>query len=87
VPLLRGDRRVLYIGDYELRGPADQIEQNTRRYIEEHTRRTFAEGEWTKIALTEKQVHASPRLKRSKLASSVPRTPLRTFAKLARAIF
>jgi hypothetical protein len=65
VPLLKGNKRkVLYVGDYELRGPADQIEQNTKRYIEEHTGRTFGEGEWTKIALTEKQVNASPRLKR-----------------------
>ena len=64
VPLLMGDRRVLYIGDYELRGPADQIEQNTKRYIEEHTGRTFGDGEWTKIALTEKQVNASVRLQR-----------------------
>ena len=55
---------MLYIGDYELRGPADQIEQNTKRYIEEHTGRTFGPDEWTKIALTEKQVKASPRLKR-----------------------
>ena len=37
VPLLKNQRRVLYIGDYELRGPADQIEANTKRYIEEHT--------------------------------------------------
>jgi hypothetical protein len=64
VPLLRRKRRVLYIGDYELRGPADQIEQNTKRYIEEHTGRTFGENEWTKIALTEKQVKASKRLER-----------------------
>ena len=64
VPLLIGDRRVLYIGDYELRGPADQIEQNTKRYIEEHTGRTFGEGEWTKIALTDKQVKANVRLER-----------------------
>ena len=65
VPLLRGNnRRVLYISDHELRGPADQIEQNTKRYIEEHTGRTFGPGEWTKIALTEQQVKASPRLRR-----------------------
>jgi hypothetical protein len=65
VPLLKVSRRVLYIGDYELRGPADQIEQNTkRRYIEEHTGRTFESGEWTKIALTDEQVKANPRLKR-----------------------
>jgi hypothetical protein len=65
VPMLKGNkRRVLYIGDCELRGPADQIEANTKRYIEKHTGRTFGPGEWTKIALTEKQVNASPRLKR-----------------------
>jgi hypothetical protein len=63
-PLLHVDRRVLYIGDHELRGPADQIETNTRRYIEEHAERSFEPGEWTKIALTERQVKASPRLKR-----------------------
>jgi len=64
VPLLRYKRRVLYIGDYEMRGPADQIEGNTRRYIEQHTGRTFAEGEWTKVALTEQQVNDSKRLQR-----------------------
>lgn len=38
VPLLKGNKRkVLYVGDCELRGPADQIEQNTKRYIEKHT--------------------------------------------------
>jgi hypothetical protein len=64
VPLLRGNKRkVLYIGDCELRGPADQIEQNTRRYIEEHAGRIFGPGEWTKIALTEQQVNASARLR------------------------
>jgi hypothetical protein len=32
VPLLKGNkRRVLYVGDHELRGPADQIEANTKR--------------------------------------------------------
>jgi hypothetical protein len=64
VPRLRNNRRVLYVGDYELRGPADQIEQNTKRYIEQHTSRTFGPGEWTKIALTDEQVKANPRLKR-----------------------
>jgi hypothetical protein len=63
VPLLRGKRHVLYIGDYELRGPADQIEQNTKRYIEKHAGRIFEPGEWTKIALTDKQVKANPRLR------------------------
>jgi hypothetical protein len=65
VPLLKGNkRRVLYVGDHELRGPADQIEANTKRTIEKHTGRTFGPGEWIKIALTEKQVEASKRLQR-----------------------
>jgi hypothetical protein len=64
VPPLMQNRRVLYIGDHELRGPADQIEQNTKRYIEKHTGRTFGEDEWTKVALTEQQVDANARLKR-----------------------
>jgi hypothetical protein len=65
VPLLTGnDRKVLYVGDHELRGPADQIEANTRRYIEKHADRTFDDKTWIKIALTEKQVKARPRLKR-----------------------
>jgi hypothetical protein len=62
VPLLTGKRRVLYVGDHELRGPAEQIEQNTKRYIEEHTGRVFGPGEWVKIALTEEQVRRSARL-------------------------
>ena len=63
VPLLAGNqRRVLYIGDFELRGPADQIEANTRRYIEEHPGRVFDTETWTKIALTQEQVEADPRL-------------------------
>lgn len=64
-PELTDNRRVLYVGDCELRGPADQIEQNTKGYIEEHTGgRTFGPGEWTKVALTEHQVNASARLRR-----------------------
>ena len=43
VPKLMGTRQVLYVGDFELRGPADQIEANTKRYIEEHTGRTFGD--------------------------------------------
>src|SRR5207247_6425365 len=64
VPLLRGNQReVLYIGDHELRGPADQIEANTRRYLEEHAGRRFMTGvTWTKIALTQEQVDADPQL-------------------------
>jgi len=61
------NRRVFYVGDCELRGPADQIEQNTKRYIEDHTGRTFGAGEWVKIALTEKQVNESKRLERLKI--------------------
>jgi len=62
VPQLMGKRKVLYIGDYELRGPADQIEANTRRYIEKHTGRIFGDDEWVKVALTEEQVRDNPRL-------------------------
>jgi hypothetical protein len=53
---------VLYIGDHELRGPADQIEANTRRYLERHAGRTFTEETWSRVALTAKQVNASKRL-------------------------
>jgi hypothetical protein len=61
VPLFRGnDRAVLYIGDHEVRGPADQIEANTRRYLEQHAARTI---DWTRIALTQAQVAADPRLR------------------------
>lgn len=51
------DRVVLYIGDHEVRGPAEQIEANTKRYIEEHAGRTFDASTWEKIALTEEQVN------------------------------
>jgi hypothetical protein len=61
--LASNNRRVLYVGDLELRGPADQIEQNTKRYIEEHAGRIFEPGEWIKIALTEKQANVSRRLR------------------------
>jgi hypothetical protein len=64
VSLLMNRRRVLYIGDYEKRGPADQIEANTKRYVESHTGRVFEPDEWVKIALTEQQVKASKRLQR-----------------------
>jgi hypothetical protein len=64
VPLLRARRKVLYVGDHELRGPADQIEANTRRTVEKHTDREFVVGEdWIRIALTERQVKASARLR------------------------
>lgn len=60
VPLLEdNDREVLYIGDHEIRGPADQIEDNTRRYLERHAGRPI---QWTRIALTQAQVDADPRL-------------------------
>jgi hypothetical protein len=64
VPLLQDSRNVLYIGDYELRGPAEQIEANTRRYIENHAGRGFDAGSWTRIALTQQQVRADERLQR-----------------------
>ena len=55
---------MLYLGDCEERGPGDQIEANTRRYIEEHARRTFTDETWIKVALTPEQVARSPRLRR-----------------------
>jgi hypothetical protein len=65
VPLLiSNERKVLYIGDCEERGPGDQIEANTRRYIEKHTGRTFTSETWIKVALTPEQVKRSPRLRR-----------------------
>jgi hypothetical protein len=61
VPLFAGaanQHRVgLYIGDHEVRGPAEQIEANTRRYIEAHAGREFAAPTWIKIALTAAQVN------------------------------
>jgi hypothetical protein len=61
-PRLRGNNReVLYIGDCELRGPAEQIEDNTRRYLERHANRRFEIGvNWTRIALSLEQVNAAP---------------------------
>ena len=65
VPLLVGnERKVLYLGDCEERGPGDQIETNTRRYIEEHAGRTFTDQTWIKVALTPEQVARSSRLRR-----------------------
>ncbi len=63
VPLLMDKRRVRYVGDCELRGPADQIEQNTKRYIETY-RPHIRTGPVTKIALTEQQVNVSARLRK-----------------------
>jgi hypothetical protein len=64
VPLLKGNnRKVLYIGDCEVDGPADQIEANTRRIIEQHTGRKFTAQTWSRVALTPEQVARSPRLR------------------------
>lgn len=59
VPLLRRDRPVLYIDDFELRGPGEQIEDNTRRRLERHLNK---EIKWERIALTKEQVDADPHL-------------------------
>jgi hypothetical protein len=65
VPLLAGnDRKVLYTGDCEVGGPGDQIEANTRSYIENHAGRRFTAETWIKVALTPEQVARSPRLRR-----------------------
>ena len=64
VPLLVGnERKVLYLGDCEERGPGDQIEANTRHYIEEHAGRTFTAKTWIKVALTPEQVVRNSRLR------------------------
>jgi hypothetical protein len=64
VPVVKdNDRKVLYIGDCEVGGPGDDIEANTRRYIEEHAARTFTSETWIKVALTIEQVNRSPRLR------------------------
>jgi hypothetical protein len=57
--LVENDRRVLYIGDHEVGGPADSIEANTRRVLEEGAGRSIA---WKRIALTTEQVDADSRL-------------------------
>jgi len=54
VPRLRGDTQVLYIGDLDAAG--DDIEQNTRRVLEDATGRTFDGETWHRIALTPAQV-------------------------------
>jgi hypothetical protein len=64
-PKLTSGRHVGYIGDYEIRGPADQIEANTRRVLERHAGREFDENSWQRIALTQKQVNASKALRES----------------------
>jgi hypothetical protein len=61
IPLLRGnERQVGYVGDFEIRGPADQIEENTKRVIEEETGRQFMASTWQRIALIKEQVEADP---------------------------
>jgi hypothetical protein len=81
VPLLKNnERKVLYIGDCEERGPGDQIEANTRRYIEKHAKRTFTPETWIKVALTPEQVARSPRLRRltaRSIAATDRRAPTR----------
>src|SRR5262249_9107271 len=65
VPLLNGnERNVLSIGDCEVDGPGDQIEANTRDYIEHHAKRVFTSETWIKVALTPEQVARNPRLRR-----------------------
>jgi len=65
VPLLKGnDRKVLTVCDCEVDGPADQIEGNTRRIIEQHTGRTFTAQTWSRVALTPEQKARNPRLRR-----------------------
>jgi len=72
VPLLRdNDRPVLYIGDHEIGGPADHIEDNTRRSIEEHAERDI---DWMRIALTQAQVDVDPRLLRLVISKTDRRT-------------
>ena len=61
--LIGNERKVLYVGDCEERGPGDQIEANTRRYIEEHAGRIFTPETWIKVALTPEQVKRNPRLR------------------------
>jgi hypothetical protein len=64
-PLLEGNNRdVRYVGDYELRGPADQIETHTKRALEHHSGRKFTPETWKKITLTEEQVRVNPRLRK-----------------------
>ena len=57
--LISNGRPVLYIGDHEVGGPADSIEANTQRVLEDYCERPI---EWTRIALTQMQVDADSRL-------------------------
>jgi hypothetical protein len=61
--LVSNERQVLYIGDCEVGGPADQIEDNTRRSIAEHSGRIFTPDTWSRVALTREQVNRNPRLR------------------------
>jgi hypothetical protein len=61
--LVNNERQVLYIGDCEVGGPADQIEDNTRRSIAEHSGRVFTPDTWSRVALTREQVNRNPRLR------------------------
>jgi hypothetical protein len=64
VPLLKdNDRKVGYIGDCEVGGPADQIEANTQSVIEKYSGRVFTSETWQRIALTRAQVNRSARLR------------------------
>ena len=57
--LISNSRPVLYIGDHEVGGPADSIEANTQRVLEDYCERPI---EWTRIPLTQTQVDADSRL-------------------------
>jgi hypothetical protein len=52
-PYLMGDERVLYIGDHDLAG--NDIEDNTRRVLEQETGRTLDEDTWERLMLTDEQ--------------------------------
>jgi hypothetical protein len=50
-PMLKGDDRVIYLGDLDLAG--DHIEANTRRVLEQEAGTTL---DWERLALTQEQV-------------------------------
>jgi hypothetical protein len=64
-PLLTDNERpVLYLGDLEQGGPGEHIEDNTRRYLEEHADREFIDDDtWKRVALTPAQVQRNGRLR------------------------
>ena len=68
--LISNSRPVLYIGDHEVGGPADSIEANTQRVLEDYCERPI---EWTRIALTQTQdrspVQATAPLPRGRMRS------------------